>query len=155
METDEAPDPEGFSGTGNSLDGAWVELDYYDPEQAGSAEDTDDDGDIQDEMGYDELGFATQAQQDELFIEAGGFQFSRPEDVAVNPEDGTVAVLSSTGRGGLYPGDNWGSTYLVDTEFDESRCSAYRSNSIFSMMAMMRAMVSLNILTLVCVVLTT
>ena len=120
VETDEAPDPEGFSGTGNSLSGTWVELDYYDPEQADTAEDTDDDGDIQDEMGYDELGFATQAQQDQLVIEAGSFQFSRPEDVATDPEDGTVAVLSSTGRGGRYKGDNWGSTYLVEVDFEES-----------------------------------
>jgi glycerophosphoryl diester phosphodiesterase len=36
---------------------------------------------IQDEMGYDAMGFATQAQQDQLAIDAGAFQFSRPEDL--------------------------------------------------------------------------
>ncbi len=120
VDTDNAPDPAGFSGTGNSLSGSWVELDYYRPDLAGTAVDTNDDGEIRDEMGYDEQGFATQAQQDQLFIDAGGFQFSRPEDVATNPEDGTEAVMASTGRGGRFAGDNWGTTYKIDTEFDES-----------------------------------
>ena len=120
VDADDAPDPEGFNGTGNSQSGTWVELDYYRPDLAGSAVDTNDDGDIQDEMGYDDLGFATQAQQDQLFIDAGGFQFSRPEDVATNPEDGTEAVLASTGRGGRFEEDNWGTTYKIDTEFNES-----------------------------------
>ncbi|MGL5942188.1 MAG: esterase-like activity of phytase family protein [Waterburya sp.] len=120
VDDDNAPDPAGFNGTGNSQAGSWVELDYYQPDLAGSAVDTNDDGEIQDELGYDELGFATQAQQDELFIDAGGFQFSRPEDVATNPEDGTQAVLASTGRGGRFAGDNWGTTYKIDTEFNKS-----------------------------------
>ncbi|MCC0177087.1 DUF839 domain-containing protein [Waterburya agarophytonicola K14] len=120
VDTDDAPDPFGFSGTGNSLGGSWVELDYYRPDLAGTAVDTNDDEDIQDELGYDELGFATQAQQDQLFIDAGGFQFSRPEDVATNPEDGTEIVLASTGRDGRFAGDSWGTTYTVNTEFGES-----------------------------------
>lgn len=120
VDTDDAPDPTGFNGTGNSQAGSWVELDYYRPDLAGSAVDTNDDGEIQDEFGYDELGFATQAQQDQLFIDAGGFQFSRPEDLATNPEDGTQAVLASTGRGDRFAEDNWGTTYRIDTEFDES-----------------------------------
>jgi secreted PhoX family phosphatase len=120
VDDDNAPDPAGFNGTGNSQAGSWVELDYYRPDLAASAVDTNDDGEIQDELGYDELGFATQAQQDELAINAGSFQFSRPEDVATNPEDGTQAILASTGRGGRYTGDNWGTTYKIDTEFGES-----------------------------------
>ncbi|BAZ45230.1 putative glycerophosphoryl diester phosphodiesterase [Chondrocystis sp. NIES-4102] len=120
VDDDSAPDPSGFNGTGNSQTGSWVELDYYRPDLAASAVDTNDDGDIQDELGYDEQGFATQAQQDELFIAAGGFQFSRPEDVATNPEDGTQAVLASTGRGNRFAEDNWGDTYKIDTEFSES-----------------------------------
>jgi secreted PhoX family phosphatase len=120
VDDDDAPDPAGFNGTGNSQAGSWVELDYYRPDLAGSAVDTNDDGEIQDELGYDELGFATQAQQDELLIDVRGFQFSRPEDVATNPEDGTQAVLASTGRGSRFAGDNWGTTYKIDTEFSES-----------------------------------
>lgn len=107
---DSAPDPAGFNGTGNSLSGSWVELDHYRPDLAS------EDG----STGYDADGFATQEKQDALFIEAGGFQFSRPEDVATNPEDGTEAVLASTGRGGRFPEDNWGTTYTIDTHFDEN-----------------------------------
>ncbi len=117
VDPDNAPDPFGFKGTGNSQSGTWVELDYYRPDLAGNALDTDEDGSIQDELGYDSLGFATQAQQDQLFIDAGGFQFSRPEDVATNPEDGTVAVLASTGRASRFPVDSWGTTYKIDVDF--------------------------------------
>jgi glycerophosphoryl diester phosphodiesterase/secreted PhoX family phosphatase len=108
---DTAPDPTGFNGTGNSQAGNWVELDYYRPDLAS------DDG----STGYDAQGFATQAQQDSLaYNVAGAFQFSRPEDVATNPEDGTQAVLASTGRGARFPEDNWGTTYKIDVDFDES-----------------------------------
>ncbi|WP_293139268.1 alkaline phosphatase PhoX [Okeania sp. SIO3I5] len=117
---DTNPDPAGFNGTGNSESGTFVEIDYYDPSQAGSAVDTDGDGSIQDELGYDDLGFATQFQQDTLALEAGAFQFSRPEDVATNPADGTEAVLASTGRGGRFPDDDWGITYSVDIEFGDT-----------------------------------
>ncbi|MEB3341683.1 alkaline phosphatase PhoX [Okeania sp.] len=117
---DDYPDPAGFNGTGNSESGTFVEIEYYNPDEAGSAVDTDDDGSIQDELGYDELGFATQAQQDFLAFEAGAFQFSRPEDVATNPEDGTEAVLASTGRPGRFPTDSWGTIYNVDIEFGDN-----------------------------------
>jgi hypothetical protein len=120
VDTDDAPDPSGFNGTGNSLSGSWVELDHYRPDLAGSAVDTNGDGDLQDELGYGEMGFATQAQQDELVIEAGGMQFSRPEDVSTNPKDGTQAVLNSTGRGGRFAEDNFGDTYKIDLEFGEN-----------------------------------
>ncbi|MGD1716909.1 hypothetical protein [Dapis sp. BLCC M172] len=121
---DSNPDPAGFNGTGNSESGTFVEIDYYRPEEAGTAEDTDGDGSIQDELGYDEMGFATQTQQDLLAEEAGAFQFSRPEDVATNPADGTEAVLASTGRSGRFPDDIWGITYSVDMEFSDSEIAA-------------------------------
>ncbi|MGD1805460.1 hypothetical protein ACP6PL_08460 [Dapis sp. BLCC M126] len=121
---DSNPDPAGFNGTGNSESGTFVEIDYYRPEEAGSAEDTDGDGSIQDELGYDEMGFATQTQQDLLAEEAGAFQFSRPEDVATNPADGTEAVLASTGRSRRFPDDIWGTTYSVDIEFSDSEIAA-------------------------------
>jgi hypothetical protein len=117
VDADNAPDPSGFNGTGNSQSGSWVELDYYRRDLANTAVDTNGDGSIQDELGYDKQGFATQAQQDALFIEAGGFQFSRPEDVATNPEDGTEVVLASTGRGSRFTEDNWGTTYKIDVDF--------------------------------------
>ncbi|AFY57727.1 putative phosphatase [Rivularia sp. PCC 7116] len=111
--------PEEFKGTFESRDGSWVEIDIYDPSQAGSAVDSDDeDSSIQNELGYDADGFATQAQQDALAAAAGAFTFSRPEDVATNPEDGTVAVMASTGRGSIFPSDDWGTTYKIDVDFN-------------------------------------
>jgi hypothetical protein len=120
VDDDKAPDPAGFNGTGNSKAGDWVELDYYQPDSAGSAEDSNGDGSIQDNLGYDDQGFATQAQQDKLFIDAGGFQFSRIEDVATNPNDGSQAVFAASGRGDRFEADNWGTTYRIDTEFNRS-----------------------------------
>ncbi|MGB7414417.1 MAG: esterase-like activity of phytase family protein, partial [Thermosynechococcaceae cyanobacterium] len=102
--------PEQFNGTFESRDGRWVEIPIYDPAQAGTAA-------SQDELGYDAQGFATQAQQDALTEAVGAFQFSRPEDVATNPADGTQAVLNSTGRDSLFPSDSWGTTYIIDTDF--------------------------------------
>ena len=46
----------------------------------------------------------------------GGFRFSRPEDVATNPERGTQAVMASTGHGAAYPSDDWGATYIIDAD---------------------------------------
>jgi Ca2+-binding RTX toxin-like protein len=113
--------PTDFRGTGSSQGGQFVEIDYYRPDLAGSAVDTNGDGNIQDEMGYDAQGFATQIQQDTLGAEVGAFQFSRPEDVATNPEDGTEAVLASTGRSSLFGGvDSWGTTYKIDVDFSGS-----------------------------------
>ncbi len=112
--------PDQFNGTFASRDGSWAEIAFYDPTQAGTAI-VDEAGSIdQSSLGYDAQGFATQAQQDALALAAGAFQFSRPEDVATNPEDGTVAVLASTGRGSLFPADNWGTTYKIDVDFSES-----------------------------------
>ena len=54
-----------------------------------------------------------------LAAAAGAFEFSRPEDVATNPADGTQVVMASTGRASLYPSDNWGTTYLIDLDFGE------------------------------------
>ncbi len=111
--------PEEFNGTGNSLDGQFVEIDYYRPELAGTAVDANNDGSIQDDAGYDEQGFATQFQQDALGAAVGAFRFSRPEDVATNPQDGTQAVLASTGRGSVFPSDNWGTTYELEVDFSD------------------------------------
>ena len=98
--------PEEFNGTFESRTGTWVEIDIHDESLAG----TD---------GYDEFGFATQETQDALAEAAGAFKFSRPEDVATNPNDGTEAVFASTGRGRLFPSDDWGTTYKVNVDFND------------------------------------
>ncbi len=102
---DNSLSPEDWNGTGTSRTGTFVEIDYYRP-------------DLMNMNGYDAQGFADQATQDALAAAAGAFQFSRPEDVATNPADGTEVVLASTGRGELFPSDNWGTTYLIDIEFN-------------------------------------
>lgn len=101
--------PEDFNGTGACRSGQFVELDYYRPDLAGNGD-------------YDELGYATQAKQDALANAAGAFAFSRPEDVATCPFDGTLAVLASTGRDSLFPSDSWGTIYLVSVDFEDLSC---------------------------------
>lgn len=98
--------PEDFNGTGMCESGGFVEIDYYRPDLAGNGD-------------YDDLGYATQSHQDALAADAGAFMFSRPEDVSTSPFDGALAVLASTGRGGLFPSDNWGTVYLIGLDFSD------------------------------------
>ena len=104
VENNGALSPEDWSGTGTSRSGIFVRIDYKRDDLAGTA-------------GYDDQGFATQAQQDRLAMDAGAFQFSRPEDLATNPDDATQVLFASTGRGSLFPSDDWGTTYLIDVDF--------------------------------------
>jgi serralysin len=95
--------PSEFKGSGSSTNGKFVEIPYYDPTKANTT-------------GYDAQGFATQAKQDELAEAASFFKFSRPEDVATNPFDGTQSVLASTGNSAS--ADIWGTTYKIDVDFN-------------------------------------
>ena len=95
--------PSEFKGSGGSTNGKFVEIPYYDPTKANTT-------------GYDAQGFATQAKQDELAAAAKAFKFSRPEDVATNPADGTQVVLASTGNSAS--ADIWGTTYKIDVDFN-------------------------------------
>jgi serralysin len=95
--------PSEFKGSGASTNGKFVEIPYYDPTKANTT-------------GYDAQGFANQAKQDELADAAKAFKFSRPEDVATNPVDGTQAVLASTGNSAS--ADTWGTTYKIDVDFN-------------------------------------
>ena len=97
--------PQDFNGTGSSRAGYFLPIRHYDPRQAG-------------QDGYDEAGFADTATLDAMSAVVGAFAFSRPEDVATNPQDGTQVLFASTGRGSAYPADDWGTTYLVDINFD-------------------------------------
>lgn len=97
--------PEEWAGTGNSALGSFVEIEHYNPDSAGTE-------------GYDDLGFADQDTQYELAFDGlGAFSFSRPEDVATNPDRPTEAILASTGRSSLYPADSWGTMYRVLVDF--------------------------------------
>jgi glycerophosphoryl diester phosphodiesterase len=81
--------PAEFHGSG-SLAGRFVEIDNGRSPDAG---DRSEDG----STGYDEYGFPTQSNLVTQARNKGAFQFSRPEDVATNPADGSEFVLASTG----------------------------------------------------------
>ncbi len=104
--------PEMFNGTGAAVNGRFVPVRGFDPVFAGAP-------------GYDGLGFASMAALDAQATAAGAFRFSRPEDIATDPADGTRAVFASTGNGALFPADNWGTTYIVDLD-DRSLRSSLR-----------------------------
>ena len=106
--------PEDFGKTGETRTGRFVEIDIYQPDMAG-------------QDGFDRAGYASQDMQlalgfgsEEMGVSGiGAFHFSRPEDVATNPADGTEVVLASTGRGGLYPSDDWGTLLTIETKLPD------------------------------------
>lgn len=110
--------PADWNGTGTARSGKFVQVANYDMTQAGSAGG-------QGELGYDELGFATQAELDHQKTMLGAFNFSRPEDLHTNPTagKGNQVVLASTGRNtAINQGaDLWGTTYLVDVKINLGR----------------------------------
>jgi secreted PhoX family phosphatase len=106
-----------FKGTNNSTNGKFVEIDYYNPFKKGTAVDGPDaDTSIQNDLGYDAQGFATNAQQIKLATDVKAFFFARPEDVATNPKDGTQAVFATTGIEGNV--NAFGTTYKIDIDFN-------------------------------------
>ena len=102
--------PADWNSTGASRHGRFVEVVNYDASMAN-------------QEGYDELGFATQANIDGQKADIGAFNFSRPEDLHVNPRRGDQVVFASTGRNtALNQGaDLWGTTYLVDVKINPGR----------------------------------
>jgi serralysin len=109
-----------FNGNNTVKNGKFVEIAYFDASKKGTAVDTPASASrsIQDDLGYDALGFATYAQQIKLANEAKAFFFSRVEDVSTNPKDGTQAVFAVTGVAGTPNVD--GAVYRVDVDFDFS-----------------------------------
>ena len=96
--------PQQFNGTGSFRTGSWVAINAKNAAAAGTA-------------GHDAAGYKNdttlQAEADSL----GAFSFSRPEDLSTSPTDGSIVAFTSTGRGSLYPLDNWGDTYVLDIDF--------------------------------------
>jgi hypothetical protein len=97
--------------TAGTLAGSWVEIDNSPTGPASNDGST----------GFDEYGYPT---QETLWTRAealNAFQFSRPEDVATNPKNGSEAVLASTGRENepdlFGTADQYGTIYTVDTNF--------------------------------------
>ena len=110
--------PADWNGTGTVRYGKFVPVENYNAGAAGSAN-------TQDDLGFDELGFATQAELDSQKAAIGAFNFSRPEDVHVNPAagKGNEVIFASTGRDTtLNQGaDLWGTTYLIDVKINKGR----------------------------------
>lgn len=106
----DARSPADFAGAG-SEPGTWVALD-----NARNLDAASEDG----STGYDEYGYPTQRNLWTQAEAAGAFGFSRPEDVATNPEDGTEIVLASTGAEGAFDGaDSAGTLYTVKLDFSD------------------------------------
>ena len=103
--------PSEFNGAGNSLAGSWVEIDNSQNVALAS-----EDG----STGYDEYGYPTQRTLWDRAEAVGAFGLSRPEDVAVNPADGTEVVIASTGVSSYDGGaDTVGTLYTVKTDFTD------------------------------------
>lgn len=97
-----------FNGSG-SITGSWVAIDN-----------TTNIG-LADEFGvngFDEFGYPTQSNLITQAEALNAFGFSRPEDVATNPADGTQVALASTGVDTYVGGaDTFGTIYLIDNDF--------------------------------------
>ena len=107
---DGSNNPGEFRGIGETRSGRWLPV----PQKFfGSGEPPDS---------TDSVGYFTALALRRSALHRGAFRFSRPEDMATDPSDPTRAVFATTGAGNLFPDDNWGTTYLVDTslEFDDS-----------------------------------
>jgi hypothetical protein len=98
--------PQHVNGTNTRFTGSFQMITHYQPQFAGTS-------------GYDAMGFAHQVTQYQKGNGINNFHFSRPEDVATDPYNGTRAVYASTGRGSLYPADDIGTTYIVDVNFSD------------------------------------
>lgn len=96
--------PEQFKGLGASRSGEFLPVNARDSSKAGLP-------------GYDAQGYRNDATLRAAALALGAFSFSRPEDLHANPRCRTQAAFASTGRGSVYPSDNWGTIYVLDVEF--------------------------------------
>ena len=109
--------PQDWNGTGTARTGSFVRITQFDASQAG-------------QPGYDAAGYAEEATLRAQYLAEGTFQFSRPEDLATNPNDPTQIVFASTGRGSLFPADEWGTTYRVDFDFSDVANGTVTANMV-------------------------
>ena len=103
--------PAQFNTRGSVRTGTWEPIAVIDPSMAG-------------QPGYDAQGYKDSDTQLSEAQALGSFQFSRPEDLCANPANGQQLVLNSTGRGSLFPEDNWGTVYIVDLDLTPGALAA-------------------------------
>jgi hypothetical protein len=101
---DRSKSPEDWHGTGTAKAGYFVPIYTQLTVQAGRP-------------GFDQDGYLDDPTLREVGRGLGAFQFSRPEDLHTNPVNGSQTVFASTGFGTLFPADDWGTLYIIDTEF--------------------------------------
>ena len=94
--------PEQWRGTGTSRDGRFVPVATR--AAAGVA-------------GTDAAGWFDDPVLRAQAAAAGGFLYSRPEDLHTNPANPLEAVFTSTGQGNVYPADDWGGIYVATLRF--------------------------------------
>lgn len=99
--------PQQFNGTGATRTGTWVAVNARNIANAGTA-------------GHDAQGYKNDTTLGSEASGLGCFLFSRPEDLSTSPTDGSIVAFTSTGRGSVYPLDNWGDTYILDIDFNAS-----------------------------------
>jgi hypothetical protein len=101
--------PEEFNGIGASRKGKFLAVDARNAAMAG-------------QPGHDAQGYLNDTTLRAAALALGCFSFSRPEDIHTNPDCGTQAVFASTGRGSVYPSDDWGTVYVIDVDFPPRFC---------------------------------
>lgn len=99
--------PQQFNGTGATRTGTWMAVNARNIANAGTA-------------GHDAQGYKNDTTLGSEASGLGCFLFSRPEDLSTSPTDGSIVAFTSTGRGSVYPLDNWGDTYILDIDFNAS-----------------------------------
>jgi hypothetical protein len=99
--------PADLFGTGTKMGGTWTPIEVQNTSMAG-------------EEGYDDEGYLLGETLRAEARSAGAFFFSRPEDVDVNPVDGTQFVVNNTGDGDgeVNPTDLFGDVSIFDVDFN-------------------------------------
>jgi hypothetical protein len=94
-------------GNGDSRTGSWVEVTVKDASKAGTT-------------GYDAEGYALAPTLQAQGRALGGFAYSRLEDVATNPADGSLVAFVTTGGTSTASGsaDTWGRIHTLKIGFD-------------------------------------
>lgn len=98
--------PEQFNagnGLGLSRSGSFIPVSVIEPSMAGMP-------------GYDGAGYLNDNTLRGSAQSQGAFRFSRPEDLHTNPANASQLVLASTGRGSVFPSDNWGDLLVIDMD---------------------------------------
>ena len=103
--TDGQRSPEDWNGTGESAAGNFIAVQTRDVSQAGRS-------------GHDRDGYFDDVFMREQARRLGAFMFSRPEDLHTNPANPSQVAFASCGHGKVFPADDWGTVYLIETQIE-------------------------------------